>query len=58
MGINDGRLPEENLKEAVFENDEPDRNEIADWRYKNWLETQFLESWKTSRKKEQKETKR
>ena len=59
MEIDGGRLPEENIKKPVFENDEPDPSGLADWQYKDWLETQYLRELEDEREKreEQKGTK-
>ena len=46
-------LSEENEYEAVAvaDGDEPDPNDIADWQYKDWLETQYMRELENERKK-------
>lgn len=46
-------LAEENEKEAVAvaDVDEPDPSDIADWQYKDWIETQYMRELENERKK-------
>jgi hypothetical protein len=44
-------LTEENKKEAVAVDYEPDPDDIADWQYKDWLETQFMRELEDELKK-------